>query len=558
MKRFFALALGAALAALTASVCFAAEPIKGDVTQNGLVEADDASYTLQYTLAGERFALDDVQKWAADVNGEEGINADDAANILQKALLSTFEFKNNTPYDNGEPKMKEYKKPDVEIEVTDTSDGTVVTTFSELKNALAKGGKIYVKGSIECSEQLKLSGSGADVIGLMNEDGTGACLDFAKLRDSRSQSGSGGTGIVISGTKYNFTNIIIQNAGDCGVRINAASGGDCVFTNCVFRYNNNSGLSVTGGGHDNTFINCDSYRNGDIVQKSGADADGFSVKLAAGKGNTFYNCRAWENSDDGWDSYDRGDVVPDVSYVECLAWHNGNPDVFTGEYDYNNYYPLDKNLIYVQAILAADPDFEAKYNAHEVEEWPKVTMRLLGTTNTYQNLYTSWGGNPNGFKFGSAASDNTEYRYIENCIAFDHYGNDCNPNKAVQWRAKGFDQNCGDDDTTATSGPKLIHYDMKNILAFNNVENIQMSRMTADSINGVVWSFDNCLPPEKDPQYALGGYPDQPSEGMTITEPENKDELREKVYAYREMIYGYVYNDVIPREQLCKVFPEDK
>ena len=558
MKRFFALALGAALAVLGTSLCLAAEPVKGDVTKNGLVEADDASYTLQYTLSGENFALDDVQKWAANVNGVEGIDADDAANILQKALLSTFEFRDNSPYDNGgggEQQVNPYVKPAYEVPVVDTSDGKVVTTFSELKDALAQGGKIYVKGTIECGEQLKLSGSGADVIGLMNEDGTGACFDFAKLRDARSQSGSGGTGMVISGSNYNFTNIIIQNAGDCGVRLNSSSSANCTFKNCVFRYNNNSGLSVTGGGHDNKFINCDSYRNGDIVQKSGADADGFSVKLAAGKGNYFYNCRAWENSDDGWDSYDRGEVIPDVTYIECLAWHNGNPDTFTGEYDYNNYYPLDKNLIYVQAILAADPDFEAKYNAHEVEEWPKVTMRLLGTTNTYNNLYSAWGGNPNGFKFGSAASDNTEYRYIENCIAFDHYGNSYKP---VQYRAKGFDQNCGDTDDDSQNGPKLIHYDMKNILSFNNVENIQMSRMTADSIQGVVWSFDSCMPPEVDPHYALGGYADQPSEGMTITEPANKNELRDKVYAYREMIYGYVYNDMIPGEQLCEVFPEDK
>ena len=557
MKRFFALALGAALAAVSTSLCLAAEPTKGDVTSNGIVDAEDSAYALQYTLVGDKFGLDAVQKWAADVNGVEGVDADDAANILQKALLSTFEFKDNSPYNSGEPEMKKYEKPDVEVPVVDTSDGVVVTTFSQFKDEIAKGGKIYVKGTLECSEQLKLTGKGAEVIGLVNEDGTGACLDFAKLRDSRTSSGSGGTGMVITGTGYNFTNIIVQNAGDCGIRINAATGGECTFTNCVFRYNNNSGISVTNGGHDNKFINCDSYRNGDIVQKSGADADGYSVKLGAGKGNYFYNCRAWENSDDGWDSYLKsGDsAIPDITYIECLAWHNGNAETFTGEYDYENHYPLDKNLLYVQAILEQDPDFEAKYNAREITEWPKVTMEMLGTTNNYSSLYKNWGGNPNGFKFGSAYSYNTEYRYIENCIAFDHYGNSGKP---VQYRAKGFDQNCGDNDETSQNGPKLIHYDMKNILAFNNVENVQMSRMTADSINGVVWSFDNCMPPEVDPHYALGGYPDQPSEGMTITVPDNKDELVKKVYDYREMIYDYVYNDMIPGEHLCDVFPKDK
>lgn len=417
----------------------------------------------------------------------------------------------------------------------DTSDGVVVKDFSKLKSEIAKGGTVYVEGTIECDSQLKLTGKGAKIVGLTGKDGTGACLDFAKFRDTRTSAGSGNTGIVISGTGYDFSNLFIQNAGDCGVRINASSGGNCTFTNCVFRYNNNSGVSVTKGGHDNKFINCDSYRNGDIVQKNGDDADGYSVKLSAGKGNYFYNCRAWENSDDGWDSYDSGTLVPDVTYIECLAWHNGNPETFTGEYDYENGYPLDKNLIYVKTILKEDPDFEAKYNAHTVGEWPQVEMSLLGSKNTYSNMYKNWGGNPNGFKMGSSASDSSEYRYIENCIAFDHYGN---ANKAVQYRAKGFDQN----------GAKGMHYDLKNILSFNNVENIQMNNMVADSISGVVWSFDNCIGPDNNM------YPDEPSSGMTVTEPENKDELRSKVYAYREMIYDYVYNNKIPGEQICDVF----
>ena len=498
MKRSMGKFIGAVMA--LGMVCTSLPVFAGEVS------ADErevyASGTLRYVLSGTGLTNEELAK--ADYNSDGKVDLKDVVLILG--------------YEN-----------------TDTSDGVVVTNFADLKTAIEGGKKVYVSGTIECGEQLKLTGKGADIVGLTNKDGTGACLDFAKFRDSLTKSGSGGTGIVITGTGYNFSNLFIQNAGDCGIRINASSGGNCTFTNCVFRYNNNSGVSVTNGGHDNRFINCDSYRNGDIVQKNGNDADGYSIKLSAGKGNYFYNCRAWENSDDGWDSYDRGAVVPDVTYIECLAWHNGNPETFTGEYDYENGYPLDKNLIYVKSILESDPDFEAKYNAHTVTAWPSVTMSLYGMTNDYNNLITGWGGNPNGFKMGSSGSNSTEYRYIENCIAFDHYGNYYKP---VQNKAKGFDQNGGNG----------IHYDMKNILSFNNVENIQMNKMIADSISGVVWSFDNCKAPDG------SFYEDELSSGMTATIPENKEELKTKVYAYRDMIYNYVYNDKIPGEQICDVF----
>lgn len=42
------------------------------------------------------------------------------------------------------------------------------------------------------------------------------------------------------------------------MRIKNSTSGNCIIQNCVFKYNNNSGISVTAGGHDNTFIGVDS------------------------------------------------------------------------------------------------------------------------------------------------------------------------------------------------------------------------------------------------------------------------------------------------------------
>ena len=532
-----ALLLGGAIFMACAFTGYAAT--KGDADLDTKITATDATLALQYTLIGNKTGMTDEQIKAADFDEDGVVTASDASYILQKTLRPEFDIKNGKPDD------------------PDTSDGVVVKSFDELKSAINAGEKkIYISGTVDCPERIDLNtvDAGVEFYGLTGEDGTGAALDFALLRDSLSQRGEVGVGIYIKGGGYDFKNLIIENAGDCGVRIknndsgdpNNQNAGNCTFTNCVFRYNNNSGVSITNGSHDNKFYCCDSYRNGDIVQKSGADAYGFSVKIGAGGGNYFYNCRAWENADDGWDSYDRMSdgkrYVTDITYIECLAWHNGNPDTFTGEYDYKMGYPLDKNLIYVKALMAADGDFERKYNAKELDlnNWPNVTMKLLGYTNNYKSLYNNWAGNPNGFKFGSSESDSTGYRYIENCIAFDHYGNAKN---ASQYQAKGFDQNCD-------RGSGGVRFDMKNILSFNNVENIQMAKMTPLSISGVVWSFDNCIGPNN------VVYPDEPSEGMTITEPQNKEELRQKVYAYREMIYGYVYNNKIPGKQICNVFDE--
>lgn len=414
----------------------------------------------------------------------------------------------------------------------DTSDGVVVDNFNDLKTELAKqNNKVYVKGTIMCNERISLNTAEANVelYGIPNSDGTAATLDFAPIRDSRTSAGSGGAGFMINGSHYTFRNLIIQNAGDCGIRITGNGSGYCTFENVVFRYNNNSGISLTKGAAHNTFRYVDSYRNGDLIQKNGADADGFSVKLAAGEDNYFYNCRAWENSDDGWDSYDRkseGGIIGSIEYIECVTFNNGNPYVFTGEYDYEHGNALDKNLLYVQQILKEDPDFEAKYNARTVTSWPKVTVSLLGTSNNYDRIHSSsWAGNPNGFKFGSAETPKTSYRYIVNCIAFGH------ENTPNQKPAKGFDQNNGS-----------AQYDIVNALSFDNGQNYWMDKMTALSKTGVFYGFN-------------GGQQDTPGD-LNITTPDTAKEqaIRDEVNKKFGYILDSVYSDKIPGKVIFDVF----
>ena len=525
--------------AILSTVCLAfgeKTPIYGDANNNGILDVEDSAIVLDKVLTNKSMPIEentDYKKYV-DLNKDDIIDSTDVSIILQMAL-----DKNYRPEGIPDESTTEVTTETTTIVSTDsttetttinTSDCVVVDNFTDLKKEISKkDNKIYIKGTINCTERLKLTNKNAntEILGLTNTDGTGATLDFASLRDCLTSSGSGGTGILINGSHYTFKNIIVQNAGDCGVRITGLDSGYSTFENCIFRYNNNSGVSVTNGGSNNTFKYVDSYRNADLIQKNGGDADGFSVKLQAGENNYFYNCRAWENSDDGWDSYDRGTpYIGRVDYVECLAWNNGNPKVFTGEYDYENGFALDKNLLYIQEILKNDPDFETKYNNHNVTSWPKLTVKLLGTSNSYTNIRSkAWQGNPNGFKFGSAETPSSSYRYIKNCIAFDH------ANTPNQNPAKGFDRNNG-----------AASYDIENTLSFNNGQNYWMDKMTPNSVKGICYSFGS-------------GKADAPG-SLKLTTPDQtkQTELKSTVYAYRDMIYDYVYNNKIPGEQICNVF----
>jgi len=484
----------------------------------------------------KEFLYATVGRGAYEISADDHINlfsvrvvlseVDQSLELSTELEASTEETTMEITTKNSEPG----KLPDVPTEITTTGNAVYVSNFSELKNAVTgRNIDIYVQNDIECTGQIVLSNKNANVniIGVTKADGTSPRIDFAKFRDSTTSTGSGAAGFRMSGTYFNFENVIVENAPDCGIRITGSGSGHALIKNCVFRYNNNSGISVTSGGGYNTFIGVDSYRNGDIVQKCGDDADGFSVKLAAGDQNYFYNCRAFDNSDDGWDSYDRGEPVGNIYYIECLAWNNGNPEIFTGEYDYAKGFKLDKGLLYIQEVLKNNPDFETAYNNRTVTEWPRATIKLYGSkTRTYEQLHSDlWGGNPNGFKFGSADTPDSSYRYVENCIAFDHVGN------IHQATAKGYDQNNG-----------YAKYDIINGLSFDNVQNYWMDRMTALSQKGNALSF--------------GGTTVDSLKNLTVSTPDdaNQQALRAKVHQYRDELLDMLYKDVIPGIKICDVF----
>ena len=304
-----------------------------------------------------------------------------------------------------------------------------VSNFQQLEaavRALANapaGGTIVLKASRYLGTQpLVLSRTNAVVskdgqgrIKVWAEPGQAVILDFSALRDVDNAAGQG---ITIIGHDYHLKGLTVEKAGHIGIHVRGSRN---LVENCVTRYNGDTGLQIgifrgaTNSGHlasDNLVLNCDSYRNFDpyTVRSDtgkpapGNDADGFGCRREPGPGNRFEGCRAWENADDGWDFYKSN---LGVEVVNCWSWHEGDPKVFTGEYDRERGNPKDPNLF----------------------DLTKPHPKAAGTT-VAQHL-SHWGGNGNGFKLGGEYSQGRHA--LTNCIAFDHnYG---------QKGQKGFDEN---------------------------------------------------------------------------------------------------------------------
>ena len=403
----------------------------------------------------------------------------------------------------------------------DTSDGTVVTSYQSLVSAISKaeqagGGKVYVKGtSISCTGQIALSKTNAkvEIIGVQNSDGSYPVLDFNSFLQSYigKATSDSAVGIRISGSYYTIKNLIVQKAPDNGIQIKGTSAGHNTVSNVVTRYNNDAGLQITAGAYSNKIEYVSSYRNCDVYTLGG-NADGFAPKLGAGAGNSFYCCYAWDNSDDGWDSFDKsGDVTPDITYTQCACWNNGNPDVFTGKYDYDNGNALDTNLLLVQLIMKKDSSFASNY-ANKKFSLPTSNFIVtnVGTISISSWTGSNYDGNPNGFKMGSAYSTSSATRVFSHCLAFDN-------------AKKGFDNN-----NSSVTGS------FSNCVAFDNGYNYYIQPLSIKTWTNI-YGFS-------------GASGDKLPSGKSVTTPSssNQSTIRSKVNSTKNSIISTCKSNGIP------------
>lgn len=188
------------------------------------------------------------------------------------------------------------------------SISTAVSNIIAGDSILVGGGIYYYSTTIT----LSLDGSESDSCYLMACVGEKPVLDF-------SAQDFGDRALSLTGSYWYIKGFDVRYAGDNGMII--SGGNNNVVEQCNFYENQDTGLQIGNGAHDNTILNCDSYFNADPSDYG--DADGFAAKLDVGTNNKFVGCRAWQNCDDGWDGYLRG--ADDVTTIleNCWTWRNG-------------------------------------------------------------------------------------------------------------------------------------------------------------------------------------------------------------------------------------------
>ena len=406
-----------------------------------------------------------------------------------------------------------------------SSSGTKVfeakaSSFTSLVNAIssaenAGGGTIYVTaGIIECPSQIPLSktNSKVNIIGVMNADGSYPILDFTTFRQSYigKTTYDSQVGIRITGSYYTIKNLIIEHAPDNGIQIKGREANNNLVSNCITRYNNDAGLQITNGAHSNNIQYVYSYRNCDVYTLGG-NADGFAPKLGAGANNKFYYCYSWDNSDDGWDSYDKsGDLTPSITYENCACWHNGDPNTFTGKWDFDQGNALDTNLLMVQLIIKKSANFKTDYENGSYSIPSGSFIVTNAGTLSVSNWISNYEGNSNGFKFGSAYTSSSCIRTIKNCLAFDH-------------TKKGFDNN----NSSCTAS-------FNNCVAFDNGYNYFIAPFKITSWNQVI-GF-NGLNTDKLPSGYL----------TSILDSIDEDAIRNKVNITKNNIINSCKANIIP------------
>ena len=162
------------------------------------------------------------------------------------------------------------------------------------------------------------------------------------------------SGIELYGANKFLKNIIVENSIGSGIYI---KGKNNTLDHIVTRYNRYAGIQIDVEADNNILKNCYSYRN--ICNAIYANG-GFGFHINGAKNILLENCVAFDNARSGFNSIPSSQSN-DITFSHCSSWNNGNIDVFTGEFDFNNGKPLDKKLWTIKRIIENNEEFEKNY-----------------------------------------------------------------------------------------------------------------------------------------------------------------------------------------------------
>ena len=139
-----------------------------------------------------------------------------------------------------------------------------------------------------------------------------------------------------------------------------------------------------------------------------------------------------------------------LTFSHSACWNNGNSDIFSGKYDYDNGNGLDKNMLTIQQLITSDENYENNYNK---KQFNIENCKIDGKSANNWISSTGQRTKGNGFQFGFASTPepSTIQRKAELSVAFDH-------------KSKGFDNNYS----------KKYQGYFTNCASFNNKINYQL------------------------------------------------------------------------------------
>ena len=380
------------------------------------------------------------------------------------------------------------------ITITEDDGDLLQLALEELKES---GGTIYIDTPIiNMKEPTRLSISGnlpGGIIGIRQTNGEYPIIHFPKSKNYELFGG-----IIIYGSNKFIEYMIIENSVSCGVTV---YGDNNILDHVVTRYNHGSGFLVFGD--FNSFNYCYSYRNCD-ANLYYVNADGFEI--VGEQNNVFNYCFAWDNSNNGF-NYNRILNSSDLSYLHSGSWNNGNVNVFTGKYDYDNGAPLDKNMWTVQEMIESDPNFvtnyyNKKYNINNAK------LEDISVSSWIAQVSPKMNGN--GFTFGnknSSQSIDVKRNSLYN-VAFDH-------------KSGGFVDNFNH---------KYNAY-ITDSVSFNNDINYRLPYTFSKWSNNWSWGSKN---------------KDQLNGGVTTKIPSNTNSAQRSFYSVRDQIIKAVSANLFP------------
>ena len=361
---------------------------------------------------------------------------------------------------------------------------------------MKKGGTIYIDTpviNLKESTLLLLDGDPpGGIIGIRQSNG-----EYPRIHFVQEETKDLINGIYLFSNKF-IEYMIIENSLNDGIVI---IGDNNILDHVISRYNYGSGFLSFGD--FNTFNYCYSYRNFDGTIFS-VEADGF--KISGEFNNVFNYCFAWDNGNSGF-NYVRSLNSSDLSYLHSGSWNNGNIDVFTGRYDYDNGKPLDKNLWTIQEIIKSDPNFVSnyynkKYNVENayigrllVDSWTAfIEPKMEGNGITFGNRNSSQSIDVKRNSFYNVVFDHKSGGFIDN---FNH-------------RYNAFVTDC---------------------VSFNNNINYRLTYTFSRWLNNWSWGSNN---------------KDQLNDNVQTKEPNNPFSAQRSSYSVRDQIIRSVTANMFP------------